>query len=78
MIPTVGGMIVGNYFHRLFTIASLGLALWISQILLLLGVAHIQGHRGKLPYLNTFATIFSFAAAYSFGYVAIVYIFPAH
>ena len=69
VVPFIGGIIVGYVLPRPAIIVTVGLALWIGQMLATYVLAHTDRTQTKYPLLYSLTTIFTFGAC-AFGKVA--------
>jgi len=69
-VPYLGGFEVGYLLPSPSTIAAIGVALWLGQLLAVYGCARWYGMRTKNTKLYAITTVFGFAAAYGLAAVA--------
>jgi hypothetical protein len=75
VVPFIGGSVVGAFWQTPALIISVGLGLWLSQIVALSLLARWRGSRAKYPTLYSLTTVFTFSAAYGLAVVVVGYIF---
>ncbi|MGA7633604.1 MAG: hypothetical protein WCB11_22815 [Terriglobales bacterium] len=75
VVPFIGGIIVGYVLPRPAIIVTVGLALWIGQMLATYVLAHTDRTQTKYPLLYSLTTIFTFGATYGFAVVVVAFVF---
>lgn len=75
VVPFIGGSVVGAIWPTPALTISVGLGLWLCQIVVLFLLTRWSGSRAKFPTVYSLTTVFTFAAAYGLAVVVVHYIF---